>query len=719
MERNEIINAVSDCSGQLDAYDLYVRYFEERGEKYDDFCELLGELTGDGTLAVTKKGKVVPGSQANVIRGVFHASSRGFGFVTPQSEADKGVSKSPKDLYIAESDTHGAINGDIVLAALTKLGKPSDGRSRNEGRITRIVSRSVKTVVGTLRRLELRGRFGSSKQYVEPDDPKINFNIYIEAASELSADDGCKVEVELTQYPEPGSANAYGRITQVFGSDPLEANYSAILHEYGISETFPKEVVDEAEEVSKAPVDPKGRLDLRGDVILTIDSEDAKDLDDAISIKKLPGGGYLLGVHIADVSEYVREGGELDREAMERGTSVYFVDKVVPMLPTALSNGCCSLNGGVDRYALSALVELDAEGKIVDTQLHESVIKTAVRGVYSELNDVAARGRDSQWYDKYSMLFPDTLPTMIELYEILERNGKTRGALELETVEAKILLDADGNVSDVVKRERGVTERLIEQFMLTANEAVANWLFWQNMLCVYRIHEDPPADKIQTFAVFAHNLGLNITSLRSKTIRSNSLQTILEQAKERGLDTIVSYVLLRSLAKARYSPTCSPHFGLAIEKYCHFTSPIRRYPDLSVHRIVKAVLRGEVEGEKYAHLEAFASKSAEMSTENELRAVKAEREIEALYLAIYMSGHIGETFDGVISSVMSFGFFVELDNTCEGMVPVSSLPGYFDYSEQTMSLHCGRQTYTLGQPVKVKIESVDITNAKIEMRVAD
>ena len=525
------------------------------------------------------------------------------------------------------------------------------------------------------------------------------------------------MEVEITGYPD-GDGPAWGKIIEIFGeADTFGAAYSAILYDNDIIIEFPADVEEEARRISARPVTAEGRLDLRGKNIFTIDSISARDLDDAISIER-EGDGYILGVHIADVAEYVKMHSIIDNEAYARGTSVYFPDRVAPMLPKALSNGCCSLNAGEDKYALSAFIRIGADGTIGETELAESVISTVVRGVYTEMNDLCEKGENSEFYAKYSRLYPDDFPSMIELYRILEEKSKDRGALELESDEAEIILDGDGSVIDIRRADRGITERMIEQFMLAANEGVANWLFWQSMPCVYRVHDEPNPEKINTFSVFAHNLGLDITPLRAKTLHPKSLSTVLNQARENGVAGVASNVLLRALSKARYDAVCSPHFGLAIEKYCHFTSPIRRYPTFR-HRIVKTILHGEADADNVSELEDFAFDSAEASSENELRALNAERAVDALYRCEYMSRHIGETFDGVISSVMRFGFFVELDNTCEGLVPVATLDGYFEYNERTMSLHCGRRRFTLGQRVRVEIESVNMTESKISMRLVE
>lgn len=688
---------------------------------YEDFSDSLSELIEDASVVLTKRNKLVLAENSSYIKGIFRATTHSFGFVTPD-EQYRGSFEG--DLFVSPEDRLGAINGDSVLAALknSSRGKRSKGGrniSRSEStecRIVRILSHSVTHVNGTLVRSMNYRRKGSERYYLEPDDSRLGFSIRLKADELGNARPGDKLEVELELYPGEKDSEAHGKITKIYGeSSSREANYLAILSENGIKTEFDPKTLEDAElRAAEAAVLSSERTDLRDMLIFTLDGADAKDLDDAISLERRENG-YLLGVHIADVSHYVKEGSPLDREAFERGTSIYFTDKVVPMLPKQLSNGICSLTAGTDKYALSAFIELDRNGNILNCTLRETIISSKIRGVYSELNDVIEKNRDSEFYEKYSILFPDTLPLMIELYEKLECRSKKRGALELETSEAKIILDEDGIPVDIVKRERGTGEKMIEQFMLCANEAVASWLFWQDMPCVYRIHEEPSPEKVRAFKIFAHNAGLDVSALNAKTLRPSAYQNLIEQANEREIGTVVSYVMLRSLMKARYSSTCAPHFGLALEHYCHFTSPIRRYPDLSVHRIIKELLNGSMSGERQSSLAAFADSSATESSENELRAIRAERDIEDLYRIIFMQSKIGEEFNGIISSVTSFGFFVELENTCEGLVHISTLRGHYDYNEQTISLVCGQKSFRLGDTVRVKLERADIITRKLDM----
>lgn len=679
------------------------------------FYAALSELERDGIISFSSKGKVTLPRFGGRITGTFHGTSRGFGFVTP----DENGAGLYDDILIPGRKKNTAIDGDRVAVRITSRRK-SKGKNSVEGEITGIIERgraSIMCTVGKTVHTVARGRRRGGTEYLfaYPDSPKLTFVVRIDLCDGMGAKEGDKVEVALTRYPGENE-KAWGRVICVFGNaDSKEANYEAILRSNDVRTVFPDEAIAEAKECEKEKPICVGRRDLRGKMIFTIDGADAKDLDDAISLE-VREDSYLLGVHIADVSHYVKEGSALDREAFLRGTSIYFTDKVVPMLPKELSNGICSLGEGEDRYALSCFVTLDMSGKIAGCELVESVINSAVRGVYSEINDVLDKRKRSDFYAKYAHI-EKTLDEMMTLYEILAGRSKKRGALELESAEAKIILDETGHPTDIVRRERGESEKMIEQFMLCANEAVASFLFERTMPCVYRIHEDPDPEKIRAFAVFAHGLGIDTSFLGYGRIHPSSLQKIIDDADKKGLSSVVSAVLLRSLSKAKYSSENRPHFGLATDLYCHFTSPIRRYPDLAVHRIVKSVLKDKAHGEERERLAAFAENAAKMSSENELRALYAERDIEDLYKVVYMADRLGQEFDAVISSVNSFGMFAELDNTCEGLIPIESLDGYFDFDEKNYRLSRGKFSYRLGQRVRVVIESADIARRKVDMRL--
>lgn len=690
------------------------------------FNEAGYRLENEGRLVRLKRGRIVATENSSYIRGIFRANAKGFGFVTPEESFSSRVSG---DLHISAGRTLGAVSGDTVLAAVT--GRASDSKNP-EGDVVRIISRGITELIGTVEpipRFPQSARRGTG-MCVRPDKPIYPFLVLLDDGGDTLPHIGTSVSVRLTEYPDY-SGYASGVITEVFGrSGSTDAVYASIMYEYGLSTKdgggFSDELISAAKAISERGIayddaesriggDIDGRRDLRNELIFTLDGADAKDLDDAISVRR-DGDGFVLGVHIADVSHYVSPGSPLDNEALTRGTSVYLTDRVVPMLPRPISNGICSLTAGTDRLTLSAIMHIDRDGNTVHTELCESVIHSSLRGVYSEFNDFIQNGSDSEYADKYSVL-GDMADACTELYSILERRSRSRGALELETSEAKILLGADGAPTDIKVCDRGIGERMIEQFMLCANEAVATELYFRDMPCVYRIHEDPSPEKIRAFTVFAHNLGLDISPLRAKKIYPTAISNVLAQASEREIGGVVSYVLLRSLMKARYSDKCLPHFGLAIDKYCHFTSPIRRYPDLAVHRFVKAMLRGEMFGERLASAEKFAAKAADMSSDNELRAVSAERAVDDLFKVRYMSSYVGETFDGVVSSVTSFGMFVELPNTCEGLIPITSMDGYFIYDEVTLTLSCGNKIFHLGDKVTVKLISADVVRRKLEFEL--
>lgn len=661
-----------------------------------EFNDTLCDMSEKYEICITGGGKVVPPSSLGILTGAFSSSARGdYGFVTSEG----------KEYFVPPRFTAGAKNGDTVAIKKIDIRSKYAGKG-NEAEVVGIIKHANETVIGTFKLLPQGGRYISGA--VTPDDARLRFTVYINRKFFGGAKDGDKVVCLVTSFPEYEDEEASGKITEVLGkADSQEANYKAILIKNGITTEFSDKALAEAEEASKEKIKIAGRVDLRKENIFTIDGADAKDLDDAISVKKTKNG-YVLGVHIADVSHYVRENTILDSEAMSRGTSVYFTDKVVPMLPVALSNGICSLNAGVNRYALSAIMTLDKYGNIEKTEIKRSVICSKVRGVYSELNDIIEKGEKSEFYKKYEHVYDD-FSKMLELYGVLKTKARRKGAIELEGEEAKIILDNTGHPTDIVKRERGESEKLIEQFMLCANEAVATYLNTLKLPCVYRVHEEPDPEKINSFAVFASNLGVDTSPLHTKgPVTPAALSQVLENAKRKGCFDIVSSVLLRSLMKAKYSSVQKAHFGLATELYCHFTSPIRRYPDLTVHRIINALLDGK-DVSTYA---SFASDSARESSENEQKAVNAEREIEDLYKCVYLGDRIGEEYDAVICSVTSFGFFARTKNLCEGLVKIESLNGNFYFDERNYSLTAGKKSYRLGDEVRVKVESVDIISGR-------
>ncbi len=633
----------------------------------------------------------------------FSDSGRGFGF----AELTDG---SAPDIFIAPDDTMGAMTGDLVLVRRWRAGESGYTRGQ-EGEVTKIIERGNPEIIGTFRMVGAEG-------IVTPDEKKLHAEVRIAGADIGSARTGDKVSVRITHYGKRRRGDDVlrleGYVTAVFGeAKTREANYAAVLHRNGIPTEFSDDVIWEAEDSAARPITPEGRTDLRDTLTLTIDGADAKDLDDAISLTRTENG-WQLGVHIADVSHYVPEGGAVDREAYARGTSVYFVDKVVPMLPVALSNGACSLNGGVDRYALSALIDLDENGNMTGYDFKKTLIRSDIRGVYSEVNDIFANGRDSVFAPKYQAVL-DMLFDMKALYETLRRAADERGQLSMESPEAYIQLDEKGLPTDIVPRSRGIGEMLIEQFMLAANVAAAKFLHSRGLPCLYRVHEDPRPEKMQSFAVFAHNMGLDISALRPHDADPAVLGVILAQAEEKGIGEIVSGVMLRSLAKAKYSEKPAPHFGLASELYCHFTSPIRRYPDLFVRRAITSVLSG-------TRLPAHPADSARVTTDAEIRATTAEREIEDIYMAQYASFHIGEEYDAVISSVCSFGIFARTEKLFEGLINVEELfppRARTEFDEERMTLRAGDRVYRLGDKLRIRIERADVPSGEIDFVPAE
>lgn len=690
----------------------------------------------------------------SVIGGIFSYSGRGYGFCEPDEEFVKqGIS----DVFIPPRLTKGAMTGDRVTVSAEFTGFREDGTRGCEGEVL-TVEPAADSVIGTL-------RTAGGVCWVVPDAKRWGVTIAVPAkdAENSGAKDGWKVEVvpaggpyfirgavsrpsrgvtrsrgRLRREEEIPVCEVEGRIASVFGDGLMrESNYAAILAGCGIRTSFPEAVLRAADEASKEAVDPaaEGRTDLRDRPIFTIDGAGAKDLDDAISLEKRPdGAGWILGVHIADVSHYVRPDSPAEAEAVLRGTSVYFTDKVVPMLPESLSNGACSLNAGEDRYALTAEITLDQDGQRTGTRIFRSVIRSRVRGVYSEVNDLFENGADSPYFPKYAAVYEE-LSDMRALYRILLGKARERGVLELEDAEAVILLDENGEPADVVRAERGDGERMIEQFMLQANMGVAETLNRLGLPCLYRVHARPDGDKMRAFAEFASGIGLDTrgiaptageTTGRRAEIPSDELirrlSAILSDAEARGMGPMISVMLLRSMMKAKYQAVPAAHFGLGTELYCHFTSPIRRYPDLFVHSVITAVLEktgldiltaGSAVPEKTAaRFEKIASERGFTSSECEVRAMEAEREIEDLYLTLYMAKHIGETFRAAVSGVTRNGVFVQCENLAEGFLPSESWPGART-DEEHMTVTVRGQVYTLGSPLEVVLVEADPSTRRI------
>ena len=641
------------------------------------------------------------GRRSITARGIYSGSKSSFGFVSLEGES--------RDIFIPGGNTHGAIDGDYVEVVYHKY-RNYDGEEKTEGRITSIVEVGRRTVIGTLTEdMRRHGRRYFRVFFLTPDDPKITTRFYVRDLG--GARIGEKVEALILR---DGSLEPGCDIIRVFGRpEDRMANYEAILAESEIITEFTPEELAMAEKVAEEPISLEGRDDLRSEVIFTIDGEGAKDLDDAVSLRRLPGGGWRLGVHIADVSHYVVERTALDRCVMQRGTSVYFTDKVIPMLPPSLSNGACSLNGGEDKYAISAFISLDGEGNITDLKLRPTVINSRVRGVYSEVNRLLSGEGDGELKKKYKSVLP-TLERMAELYYVLLEKSKRRGAIDFDADEAVVILNGEGSPVAVERRERGLSERIIEQFMLTANEAVASYLTRMSIPCVYRIHEAPPPEHFSDFLSYLESLDFDVRELSKHEPTPKDLAHILDLAEQKGLSAPVSYTMLRSMAKAKYSEVGGGHFGLGIQDYCHFTSPIRRLSDLATHRIIRRVLFEGKRAESYA---SYAKRAAAAATEGELRAVGAERRIEDLYKVVYMADHVGEVYPATVGSITSFGMFCSLDNTCEGLVPISELPGVFTFDERNLTLRSRYKTYRIADRILVRLEEANIIRGKLRFSV--
>lgn len=642
-------------------------------------------------------------SDETTVRGVFSASKSGFGFVK--------VEGLERDIFIGEGKCGGAIDGDLVEIVYHEY--ELRGETRTEGRVKKIVEYGRSSFIGTVisAPVSRRDRYRANRYQLLPDDGRVLIRPFIVdlGAARL----GDKVEVLIDRTAPNGYAPDCA-VIRVFGeAQSREANYAAILASHGIETEFSDEVLECARAAASEPISYEGRV-VRDEVIFTMDGADAKDLDDAVSIKRTKDG-YELGVHIADVSYYVKEKTPLDREVMARGNSVYFTDKVVPMLPTSLSNGACSLNSGEEKYAISAMISLSARGEITDVRIEQSVIVSCVRGVYSEINALMSGDGDAALREKYAVAHP-TLEIMKELYLILKSRADERGVVDFDSDEARIVLDELGDPISIVRRERGLSERMIEQFMICANVAVASELSRRGVPCVYRVHAEPPADKLSDFLNFVHNLGFDTRVVSKDKIDAKSLSALLSLADERGLFSPVSYAMLRSMSKAEYSKTLAPHFGLGLSHYCHFTSPIRRLSDLAVHRIIRRVI---FEGKRPEAYSSYAGRAAAAATDCELRTLDAERRIENLYKVVYMSRFVGEEFSATVSSVTQFGIFCMLENTCEGLVPMSELGGAFFYDEKNIALRSREGVIRLADTVRIRVEEADIISGKLRFSLVE
>ncbi len=666
----------------------------------DQLQEVLDVLVAECKIEVSKKGKYSR-SRGDILFGTFISNARGFGFVTVEGEEE--------DYFIAAENRGGAVHMDQVQI------RPVTGQTgrRREAEIVKIVARGFSRIVGTY---ESSKTFG----FVIPDNHKFGRDIFVLKEHSLGAVAGHKVVVQLTSYGEKDK-KPEGKIIEIIGhiNDP-GTDILSIVKDHELPLEFPEKVLRQAANVSNevSEADRMGRLDLRDWQMVTIDGEDAKDLDDAVSCVK-EGDNYRLGVHIADVSNYVQERSALDVEALKRGTSVYLVDRVIPMLPHRLSNGICSLNAGEDRLALSCIMLISPKGQVIDHQIAETVINVDRRMTYTAVRAIL-EDHDEALCQEYGQLVP-MFERMKELAALLRQKRMIRGSIDFDFPETKIILDDAGKPLEIKPYERNVATKLIEDFMLIANETVAQDYFWQEMPFVYRSHETPDTERIKKLAAFISSFGLTLHH-PGEEIHPKELQKLLARIDGTPQEALISRLTLRSMRQAKYTVDCLGHFGLATGFYCHFTSPIRRYPDLQIHRIIKDNLRGRMSEKKKQHYEAILPQVAKHSSETERRADEAERDTDKLKKAEYMQEHIGEEFEGVISSITSWGMYVELPDTIEGMVHVSSMADdHYHYVEATHEMTGERsgKSYRLGQFVRVVCTGADKFTRTIDFALAE
>ena len=678
-------------------------FMQVRPEEREELKTILNDLLMEGRLQISKRGKYSKGEEGGGLVGTFISHPKGFGFVEIEGRSE--------DLYIPESGVNGAFHQDQVQVELLK----GQGGRRQEARIVKILSHGLTKVVGTYQKSKSFG-------FVIPDLEKISTDIYIPAEGSKGAVTGHKVVVELTDYGDD-KHKPEGRITEILGhvNDP-GVDILSIVKGYDLPVEFEEKLLNQAERVGKpvSEADMAGRRDLRSLQMVTIDGEDAKDLDDAVSLTR-EGENYCLGVHIADVSNYVQENSALDREALNRGTSVYLVDRVIPMLPHTLSNGICSLNQGEDRLALSCLMKVNKKGEVVSYEIAETVICVDRRMSYTAVRKILEEG-DPELIQEYEELVP-MFQDMQELAAILRKKRRQRGSIDFDFPESKIILDQKGNPVSIEPYERNVATDLIEDFMLLANETVAQHFYWMEVPFLYRTHETPDTEKIEKLATFIHNFGYHIKIKTSDhEVHPKEIQKLLASIEGTEEEALIARLALRSMKQAKYSVECTGHFGLACACYCHFTSPIRRYPDLQIHRIIKEQLRGRLMEKRIDHYKEILPEVARQTSRLERRADEAERETDTLKKAQYMKHHIGETREGIISGITAWGIYVELPNTVEGMIHVARLTGdYYYYKEETFEM-VGRDTgrcFKLGQRLKVFVDSVDMVSKSVDFLLAE
>ncbi|MCF6462495.1 ribonuclease R [Clostridium sp. Cult1] len=671
--------------------------FGLEGKEINAFFRVLEEMEKEGIVIKTRNERYGLVHRMNLIVGKLEGNEKGFGFLVPDD-------KEKEDIFIPAEEMNGAIHGDRVVVRIISKGIVD---KRDEGEVIRILERTNKTIVGTY---ESSKNFG----FVIPDDSRIAYDIFIPKNHANGAKTNQKVVVEITRWPEK-RRNPEGKIVDILGYvGEKGVDILSIIKQYKLPEEFPEKVQDQAKRIGQRvnEEDIKNRVDLRDLNTFTIDGADAKDLDDAVSIEKV-GENYRLGVHIADVSHYVPERSPLDKEAYKRGNSVYLVDRVIPMLPKELSNGICSLNPNVDRLTLSVFMEIDSNGNVVDHELVEGVIRSKARLVYDDVSDLLEND-NYEAFDKLDKVVED-LKLMEELCHILSEKRERRGSIDFDFPEARIILDEDGIPVDIVKEDRRIANKMIEEFMLVCNETVAEYMYWSEMPFLYRIHEEPDMEKINSFNKFVHNFGYMIKG--TQEVHPKELQRLTKEVKGKKEETLINTLLLRSLKKAKYSSEPDIHFGLAAKYYSHYTAPIRRYPDLQIHRILKSFYKGKLNSQEQAKLEAILPKVAEHTSITERTAEEAERAVDDLKVAEFMSKRIGNIYEGIVSSLTHFGMYVQLENTVEGLVHFSNmLDDYYEFDEDNYHIigEFTRKQYKLGDIVKIKVVKADLVKRTVD-----
>ncbi|MCL6452156.1 MAG: ribonuclease R [Alicyclobacillus sp.] len=704
MRREALIEFMErDAYRPLTVQELCEAFDVVSGDDFRRFVQLLADMEERGDVVRTRANRYGRPDRMNLVVGRLQMKARGYGFVLPEAAGEP-------DVYVASGDMDGAMPGDKVMVRVERVASGA----RREGKIIRILERAVNRVVGKFTRYK-------DYAFVTPLDKRYTQDIFVPQDQMMDAHDGYVVVAEITAFPTP-NRGPEGRIVEVLGHpDAPGIDILSVVRKYGLPETFPEDVLAEAEAISLelSEADYKGRRDLRHETIVTIDGEDAKDLDDAVHVKELANGNFELGVHIADVGYYVRQGSKLDREAFNRGTSVYLVDRVIPMLPQRLSNIICSLNPQIDRLTLSCVMEISPRGQVVNHDIFPSVIRTTERMTYTNVRKILV-DKDPEVRARYERLIPD-FERMERLMEILRRRRMERGAIDFDFDEVKVVVDDLGHPTEIVQRVRSVAERMIEEFMLAANETVAEHFHWLGVPFVYRIHEEPDAGKMMDFNEFIHNFGYHVKGAGG-SVHPRALQDVLRRIEGTREETVISRLMLRSMRQARYAPECVGHFGLAAKYYTHFTSPIRRYPDLVIHRIIREALKGPLPEAREATLTEFVADAAARSSERERIAQEAEREVDQMKMVEYMLDHIGETYEGIISGVTQFGLFIQLDNGAEGLIHISYLTDdYYVLNQKQMALvgERTRRVFRLGDPVAVQVSAASKEDLTIDFQLVE